>query len=426
VLWLAPAASALFVLVQYGLVLQKYSLLGFAWLDLFKSALLPGLLAESIMVPLAMVMVLTFHSYGTVSPPFGVLVATYLIVNFIFKKMSDARSRLHEKVQDLQALNALGRSICSTLQTENLITLLGRETLTLLAEADAVMLYLWRDESTSFETFVEHRGALPSPGFSPDIARALAERTVRERQPFSTMAVGEKGALVTEAAGRVLTGRSYMGIPVEVYDQTIGVIVVFSNREAQFGASRLELLQLIGQQAAVALQNSRLYVLATVDGLTKLYVRRYFDHRLHEESARAKRYGSAFSLLLLDFDDFKGINDTHGHSTGDKVLVSVAPTILSMLRSMDVPARFGGDEFAILLPQVDLEGARVVAQRLMQRIRAERVRVGDEWLAPTVSIGVSTFPRHVAEDGPDILGAADAALYAAKNGGKSRVCVYGE
>jgi len=167
-------------------------------------------------------------------------------------------------------------------------------------------------------------------------------------------------------------------------------------------------------------------VLATVDGLTRLFVRRYFDRRLDEEVARAQRYGTSFSVMLVDFDEFKEVNDTFGHAVGDRVLRRVADILLSEVRNIDLPARFGGDEYAVILPEVNWRGAMTVAQRLMHRVRREPVRADDQLVQISVSIGMASFPEHGNRDSAQILAEADKALYRAKSSGKGRIVIAGE
>lgn len=428
VLWLAPAAAAIFVPIQYTVVLHKYHLLSFPWANLLREVLMPGLVAEMVLMPLALAMALVFHSQGGAGLPFFILLATYLMVNVIFKKLSDARARLDERVKDLQSLNLLGRTICSTLQADDLIHSLSSQTLEVVEEAHSVMVRVWDDERGEYETWLQHKQEVVPVGFDESLLHVLVDRTVGSGLPFSTAPLEPHhgGAQISEVAGCCLDNGSYMGIPVQVYDQTIGAIVLFSARHHAFSPARMGLLQMIGQQAAVALQNSRLYVLATVDGLTKLFVRRYFDRRLSEEMARARRYGTSFSLMLLDFDDFKEINDSHGHSAGDHVLRTIAAIILAEVRTIDIPARYGGDEFAVILPEVDAEGARQLAQRIVNRVRREKVRCGDHLVSTSLSVGIAAFPQHGHEDTAQILAAADEALYRVKHSGKGKVGMAGE
>lgn len=161
--------------------------------------------------------------------------------------------------------------------------------------------------------------------------------------------------------------------------------------------------------------------LANSDALTDLASRRHFMEALAREVERADRYGRALSLVLLDLDHFKRVNDTWGHATGDEVLKDAAFAVRAVCRDIDVPARLGGEELVILLPETDTEGARVVAERLRARLReAEHVSPDGKTFRVTASIGVASFGSDADTD-KALLRRADEALYAAKRAGRNRV-----
>lgn len=164
-----------------------------------------------------------------------------------------------------------------------------------------------------------------------------------------------------------------------------------------------------------------LHQLATRDGLTGVLNRREFERVLKDEAERAGRFGRRFSLVLLDLDHFKRINDTHGHPAGDEVLREVARRLQEALRTVDRLGRFGGEEFAALLVETDDRTAQEVAGRMVQAIRAEPIPVvQDLALAVTVSAGVALSPRDGVQPA-ELIAAADRALYAAKHAGRNQV-----
>jgi diguanylate cyclase (GGDEF)-like protein len=211
-----------------------------------------------------------------------------------------------------------------------------------------------------------------------------------------------------------------------IYDDVVGVMSVQSEDYGVYTNDHLRVLMTIGDQAAVALENARLYELATVDGLTGLFVRRYFDHRLDEEWERSHRYSNPFVVVIFDLDNFKKINDTYGHQVGDKVLRSSGKVIRNNMRSIDIAARYGGEEFAFLLPRTDLKEALAVAERIRQDISQEEVSVDSGVLTVTASIGLAGYPDSNCESASELLSQADEALYQAKRAGKNRVAVYGQ
>ncbi len=160
----------------------------------------------------------------------------------------------------------------------------------------------------------------------------------------------------------------------------------------------------------------------TLDGLTGVFNRRYFDNQLCIEINRSKRYNHTFSLLLLDIDDFKKVNDTYGHTAGDHVLEEFAGILKNHLRSEDIAARYGGEEFTLLLPQTDLKGAKIFAERLLEKagdfLYSGGIRV-------TFSGGIANYPHHGISE-KELIETADKGLYESKLRGKNRITVLQE
>lgn len=165
---------------------------------------------------------------------------------------------------------------------------------------------------------------------------------------------------------------------------------------------------------------------ATTDSLTKLKNRRAFFENGAKALAMARRYVSDLSVILLDIDHFKKVNDTYGHSVGDDALVVVAHILMEMSRAEDTVARIGGEEFAILLPDTNRLGTAVLAERIRSAIEREQFIVGDRIVPITTSIGIATYGVDPAESIDQLLGVADNRLYLAKNAGRNRICVNDE
>lgn len=166
----------------------------------------------------------------------------------------------------------------------------------------------------------------------------------------------------------------------------------------------------------------------TTDTLTKLKNRRLFYTQAEDNLASCRRQGSDMSVLLLDIDHFKKVNDTYGHHAGDEVLIRVAALLARMVRggggrNGDTVARFGGEEFAMLLPDTNRLGAAVLAERIRQSIERETIVVDDRHIPVTVSIGATTLNAEAVESIDQLLGIADRRLYLAKNSGRNRICV---
>ena len=159
------------------------------------------------------------------------------------------------------------------------------------------------------------------------------------------------------------------------------------------------------------------------DGLTGIYNRRYLEQRLATEFDRSKRYGGHFSFILFDLDHFKKVNDTYGHLAGDAVLCDVSQRVNSLLRNVDVLGRYGGEEFGIILPSTNLEGAIIVAERLKQIVAHAPVMYKETSIPITVSIGVTEFKTETPNY-EHLIHCSDLALYSSKENGRNRVTCY--
>jgi diguanylate cyclase (GGDEF)-like protein len=168
-------------------------------------------------------------------------------------------------------------------------------------------------------------------------------------------------------------------------------------------------------------REARLEVMSKTDVLTGVHNRRHFMQLLGREFARARRYQSPLSCVMIDLDHFKQINDRHGHLTGDHVLAAVASAIVRAVRDSDIVARYGGEEFCLLLPNTDLVGARELAERCRELIARTQVADRAGLLSVTASMGISSYPGAAISSVDALLGAADDALYRAKAGGRDRV-----
>jgi diguanylate cyclase (GGDEF)-like protein len=166
--------------------------------------------------------------------------------------------------------------------------------------------------------------------------------------------------------------------------------------------------------------HDEIYRLTTVDGLTQVFNRRYFEETVEREISRCHRYGRSLSLVMVDIDHFKTINDTYGHLAGDHVLKHVASSIRTRIRREDILARYGGEEFAVLLPEVELKGAVQLAEKVRKLIEKQTFEFDKQAIPVTVSAGVATLtqPMHEASD---LVRMADTHLYAAKTDGRNRV-----
>lgn len=226
-------------------------------------------------------------------------------------------------------------------------------------------------------------------------------------------------------------------IPIVLFDQNIGSFVLRAVRKGRpFDGREVNFCEIVSEAAANALErahlfdniqkaNQRLERLAVTDGLTGLHNRRYFRDRLDEEYERSMRYHVPLTCVMIDIDNFKRINDTYGHLQGDSILREVSARTLKSVRASDTVARYGGEEIVILLPQADMAGVRLNAQRLLRNISELPYEGMPENERVTVSIGVAMLDRDTMPDADALIGAADAALYKAKSSGKNKVVMKG-
>lgn len=183
------------------------------------------------------------------------------------------------------------------------------------------------------------------------------------------------------------------------------------------------MLQLRARQLELAEANERLLILATTDSLTGLSNRRHFLEKLSEEISRTQRYGRPCAVAMVDADHFKAVNDTYGHEVGDRVLKQLSNLMSGEVRDVDCVGRLGGEEFAILLPETNVEGGKVFCERLLNSIRGAEVDLGENTLRYTVSIGLTEVCKGEVKTDV-ILNRADEALYVAKESGRDRVAVH--
>lgn len=207
-------------------------------------------------------------------------------------------------------------------------------------------------------------------------------------------------------------------IPLKVDDRVLGVISL-DNKAEGFDAPDLEIIQHLINQVAVAIQNAELYERSITDGLTSLFIRRYFEDVLEHEIKRSQRLKTSTALLMFDIDHFKRFNDTYGHQVGDWVIQKVAHVAKNSIRDgIDMAARYGGEEFAIVMPETDLDGAYQVGERIRQAIEDSFVYHEGHKLKITVSLGCAVYPAQAGSK-EELIQYADTALYASKHKGRN-------
>lgn len=345
-----------------------------------------------------------------------------------FNAMTD---NLRTQVRELEvsrdalqhSLDRLGDTLSSTLDLNR----------TLTAVVDAASSALTAERAALY-MLAPGRGWLyvkVGRGLAPDVVDArmeLGDGLVGwVAQTGSSVRLPQDADHVPAPAPHEAEGHASVAVPLFSPDrgQVIGVLELLDRADGEpFDEADLHTIRSFAVQAAVAIENVRLHEAtqqaSVTDGLTGLWNLRYFQQRAEEEVERAERFGHALSLAIMDIDRFKSVNDEHGHLVGDQVLVEVARRVSGEVREVDTVARYGGEEIVIVLPETDLNGARLTAERIRAAVGADGIETDAGPVGVTVSLGVSGYPMH-GRTASELLRSADQAMYAAKQGGRDRV-----
>lgn len=220
--------------------------------------------------------------------------------------------------------------------------------------------------------------------------------------------------------------KSLICIPLKVPAGVVGLLHLGDFTPRRFDREKMQLLSILASFASMAICNAKLHkrtrIMAITDSLTGLYNHRYFQEIFSQELSRAKRYQKRLAVLMIDVDDFKKFNDSHGHHVGDRVLAEIGAVIARTLRKADFAFRYGGEEFIVLLPEAGLDSALLAAERLRQSIGRETGAIlrGVSGAGVTVSVGVACYPDDGA-DRDELFTAVDGLLYKAKELGKNKI-----
>jgi len=381
---------------------------------------------EVFTMPLTLGLALLYAAAGIWG--FVPLAATILLASGLLKKLNQARNDLseaNEQLQDrsreLRILNTIGREISTSLDPEVVFAQVSRHVQRIL---DAPYLFLSLFHRIPHESYLEYvaRDGVVQPRPERALGQGFTAWVIEAKRPLLVHDLLVDRDSIQCAPVILASGiRSIMSTPLIFNGETIGVLCVESPRPGAYSVDHLSVFTTIAQQAAVALENARNFQMATVDQLTRLYLRDFFFRKLSEEQVRARRYVSTFTVLMLDLDSFKEINDRMGHLAGDRYLQKIGEVIRETMRAADVPCRYGGEEFCILLPETDLDGATRIAERIRTRVSQLEVRVGDNLMRTTISVGVAAYPTDYPGSIQGFLEKADQALYLAKQTGRDRV-----
>ena len=349
-----------------------------------------------------------------------------------YRGKSEVLARAAERIQESTDLSTLGRAIC---QAALEVSGASRAAFVVWSEASpaapnaagsAPSSRITDEEEGSGRIVTVSVGHAMAPGF--EIARdSFVGTACRERQRFTIRESYRMSDFpifgAAEPSRRV---SSIAVVPLLRDGRSLGAIAVEGDEESQLTSVEGSLLLLLSSVASVGLESVRqleeVTARAATDELTGLPNRRMFDERIKQHLAECDRFDQRLSLILCDIDHFKRVNDEHGHKAGDLVLAAIARAMLHGIRNIDICARYGGEELAILLPQTPIERAMEVADRLRRTVESLRVPIEGGTISVTASFGVACYPTS-GGGRESLFSVADRALYAAKHEGRNRVNV---
>jgi diguanylate cyclase (GGDEF)-like protein len=328
-------------------------------------------------------------------------------------------AELERTNRDIRRLTGLGNLLLASETTEGAYELMSLE-LAGLFPGLAGSIYAQRSAGDRLALASSWGEVEATPTLSPDVCFALGRGSVHEVDPSDPSTRCPHLAPEVSAA---------ICVPMSTYDETVGLLHVAALAASDspgepLTVAKRELAMAAGEQITLAMSHltlrQRLQAQALRDPLTGLFNRRFAGEWMEREISRCERTGSMMGVAMLDVDYFKAVNDVHGHDAGDALLKAIAAVFGDAMRPSDVPCRYGGEEFLVLVPDIDLDTLSRRAETLRERVAALRVRHRGEPLpAVTVSAGIAVYPSHGAT-AAEVVQAADSALYAAKRGGRNQ------
>jgi len=260
-----------------------------------------------------------------------------------------------------------------------------------------------------------------------EISKTVVNRVLTTGKPLFLSDIFKDKQFIISDSIETLGLRMVMCVPLKTKENLLGLIYVDSHTETEsFTQLKENIFEAFAAQASVAVENSYLYDSSVHDALTGLYDYGYLRARLEEEIIRTSgRKEESISFIMLDLDNFKSVNDSYGHLFGNSVLVKMAGLIKETVRKYDIPARYGGDEFAILMPDTNVGDARQIAEKLQRKTAGLKFTIGKKTISITASIGISTFPIEKIIDSENIIVEADHALFVAKSKGGNQIAIFG-
>lgn len=336
---------------------------------------------------------------------------------------------LKRRDAEIATMVEIGKALTSTLQIDDILQVIMAQVSSLLKP---VAWYLLLSDPSSGDLIYEIAISPTGKGIKGtrlERGKGIAGWVAENGEPLLIPDITSDKRFCGDMIGsESFSPGSVICIPVKSCDKTLGVVEFVNSKDAgTFSGADLKILTTIADFAAIAIENARVHEevrhLAVTDELTGLWNARRFNELLEYEVERARRYGGAVSLIFIDLDHFKTVNDTHGHLVGSRLLSEVGRLLGKSVRKVDSAARFGGDEFVLMLPSTSKEWGRILAERLC-RILRETAFTADNGASLTVtgSFGVASYPDD-AESPRELLGMADKAMYHVKETTRDAVAV---
>jgi len=344
---------------------------------------------------------------------------------------SALKKELSHKTDELNYFLDITRTLASSLEFPVVLAKIMERTRSMVgAESWCLMLMNQENRELVFESAMGVTGK-KTRRFRIKVGQGIAGWAVEDRAPKLVPDVSKEKRFdrkVDRTPGR--TTRSVMAVPIIIENRLLGVMeLINKSGGGAFDKEDLRLVNLIIDQTALAIERSDMYQrmadLVITDDLTKLFNLRYLDRTLEVELERALRYNLPISLIFMDVDYFKKVNDQFGHLVGSKLLVEVSRLLLRGLRKVDIVARYGGDEFVVVLPQTDAAAAKMIAERLRRNIEKHSFLASENLgIRLTASFGIACYPEH-AKSKEELMRLADEAMYRVKYCTRNSVYVVG-
>ena len=361
-----------------------------------------------------------------------------VLVLFFWKDYKDYKKNLRiveleSSARDLEHVSQVIEGLRSTMKSEELLALILKNLITEL-RFDRAVIYTLADEgkrkilkyTTGYGVKIEDPELLTRP---LDKELSILARCALEKTSL-LIEDARKNYFCEQNLVKYLDLKEFALVPIIVKEKTKGILFVdnYYNKE-KITDSQLLTLSIFANQAGISIESSELYEkiesLAIKDELTGLFNRRYFQDTLNNELLRAERFEHELTMILFDLDNFKHYNDTNGHVAGDELLRQIGRILFEQLRKTDIPCRYGGEEFIIIMPETGLKETQLIAERIRAVIESFpfKFREKQPLKKVSVSIGISMFPEHGTE-GQKLVEFADKGLYLAKESGRNRVCIF--